>query len=134
MTVRFSRRLPAVVLTFALGAGQAGVCAGWMPTAEARMACCTEDGPCLMHESDSQDGPTRVVTQAEADRCCALSEQDDPSPSPTSPAFFTTLAVALSPVPQLLPEPEPHAGIARAAARIPAAHVPKHVLLSVFRV
>lgn len=134
MTVRFSRRLSAVLLTLALAAGQAGVCAGWMPTAEARMACCSDDGPCPMHKSDSEDGQTRVITQAGADRCCALSEQDDSSPSPTSPAFFVTLAVALSPVAVLLPPPDVHASIWRASVPIPTAHVRKHVLLSVFLV
>jgi hypothetical protein len=134
MTVRFSRGLSVVLLTLALAVGQAEVCAGWMPTPEARMACCSDDGPCPMHKSESQDGPTTVVTQAEADRCCAASEQDDSAPSPTSPAFFMTLAVALGPVAVLLPQPEAHASISRASVPIPTAHVPKHVLLSVFLV
>ena len=108
MTVRFSRRLSAVLLTLALAAGQAGVCAGWMPTPEERMACCSDDGPCPMHKSESEDGPTRDVTQAEADRCCAASEHEDSTPSQSYAGFFLTLAVALSPIPALLPEPEPH--------------------------
>jgi hypothetical protein len=133
--LRFGNRLAVVVLTLALVAGQAGVCAGWLPTPEARMACCSEEGPCPMHKSDSEDDHSkRVVSQAEADRCCAASERDDSAPSPTSPAFSVTLAVALSPVPALLPEPQPHASISRAAVPIPPGHVPKHVLLSVFLV
>jgi hypothetical protein len=134
MAVRFSRRLSVVLLTLALAAGQAGVCAGWMPTPEARMACCSDDGPCAMHKSDSEDGPTRVVSQAEADRCCAASEHEDSTPSPSNGAFFVTLAVALSPIPGLLPAPEAHADIWRASVPIPTGHVPKHVLLSVFLV
>lgn len=134
MTVGFSRRLSAVLLTVALAAGQAGVCAGWMASPEARMACCSDDGSCPMHKPESEDGSARVVTQAEADRCCAASEQDDSAPSPAGPAFVVTLAIALSPVPALLPEPESHASISRASLPRPPAHVPKHVLLSVFLV
>ena len=132
--MRFSRRVSVVLLTLALAAGQAGVCAGWMATPEARMACCSDDGPCPMHKSESEDGPTRVVTQAEADRCCAASEHEDSTPSQSNAAFFVTLAVALSPIPALLPEPEPHPDIWRAAVPISTAHVPKHLLLSVFLV
>ena len=134
MAVSLTRRLSAVLLTLALAAGHAGVCAGWMPTAEARMACCSDGGPCRMHESKSQDdGSVRVVSQAEADRCCVASGQDDSAPSPNV-AFLITLAAALPPIPALLPEPERHAGISHAAMRVPAAHVPKHLLLSVFLV
>ena len=122
------------VSALALAAGQAGVCAGWMATHEARMACCSDDGPCPMHRSESEDGPTRVVTQAEADRCCAASEHEDSTPSQSNAAFFVTLAVALSPIPGLLPAPEAHADIWRASVPIPASHVPKHLLLSVFLV
>ncbi len=135
MVVSFSRRLSAVLLALALVAGQAGVCAGWMPTPEARMACCSENGPCPMHKSDSEDdGSKRVVSQAEADRCCAASEHEDSTPSQSNAAFFVTLAVALIPVPGLLPAPEAHAEIWRASVPIPTGHVPKHVLLSVFLV
>jgi len=87
-----------------------------------------------MHKSESEDGPTRVVTQAEADRCCAASEDEDSAPSPTNVAFFVTLAVALGPIPARLPEPEAHRDIWRASVPMPTAHVAKHVLLSVFLV
>jgi hypothetical protein len=131
----FGRRLSTIFLALALVAGQAGACAGWMPTAEARMACCSEDGPCPMHKSDSEDdGSKRVVSQAEADRCCAASEHEDSTPSQSNAAFFVTLAVALSPIPGLLPAPEAHADIWRASVPIPTGHVPKYVLLSVFLV
>lgn len=98
------------------------------------MACCSDDGPCPMHKSELEDGPTRVVSQAEADRCCAASEHEDSTPSPSNAGFFLTLAVALSPIPALLPEPEPHPDIWRASVPLPASHVPKHLLLSVFLV
>ena len=88
-----------------------------------------------MHTSNSEDDESkRVVSQAEADGCCAASEQDDSAPSPAGPAFFVALTVALSPVPTLLPEPPSHASISRVPVPVPPAHVPKHVLLSVFLV
>jgi hypothetical protein len=132
MAVRFSRRLSVVLLTLALVAGQAGVCAGWMATPEARMACCSDGGLCPMHQSDSEDVPTRIVTQAEADRCCAASEREDSTPSQSNASFLLTLAVAVSPIPGLLPAPEAHVDVWRASVPIPTSHVPKHVLLSVF--
>lgn len=128
----FSDRLPAALLTLAIAVGQAGVCAGWMATPEARMACCADDGHCPMHESEH--GSTRVVTQAEADRCCALSEQDHSTSLPSSAPFFVSPGTVLSPVPALIAEPQAHVGLWRASVPIPAAHVPRHLLLSVFLV
>lgn len=129
------RRLSAALIALALAAGSPALCAGWLPTPEARMACCADDRPCPMHKSGSEDdGTPRVITQAEADRCCAASEQDDSSPSPSSIAFFTTLGAVLSPVPAVLPQPETHAKIWRASVQITTSHVPKHLLLSVFLV
>ena len=132
---RVANRLSVVFLTLAIAAGQAGVCAGWIATPEARMACCSDDGRCPMHKSGSEDDESnRMVSQAEADRCCAASEQDDSAPSPTGPAFSVTLAVALSPLPALLRQPECHVSMSRTSVPIPTAHVAKHVLLSVFLV
>ena len=131
----FSRRLSAALLSLALVAGQAGVCAGWMPTAEARMACCSDDGPCPMHKSESHDdGSNRVLTQAEADRCCAASEDEESAPSPSKAGLFVTLAVVVSPISALLPEPQSHATTSRPSVPVATPHVSKHVLLSVFLV
>ncbi|HUE85168.1 MAG TPA: hypothetical protein VMO26_03750 [Vicinamibacterales bacterium] len=88
-----------------------------------------------MHKSDSERGGSkRVVSQAEADRCCAASEQDDSAPSRSNLAFSVTLAVVLSPVPVLIPALEADADIWRASVPIPAARVAKHLLLSVILV
>jgi hypothetical protein len=86
-----------------------------------------------MHESESPD-ESSVPTQAEADRCCAASEQDDSSPAPFSLTSLATLGSVLSPLPAFLPEPDAHARVWRASIPIPATHVPKHLLLSVFLV
>ena len=132
---RFANRLSVAFLTVALVAGQAGVCAGWKGTPEARMACCSGDGPCPMHTSDSEDDEAnRVVSQADADSCCAASEQDDSTPSPSSAGFFVALGTVLSPVPALIPDPPAHVDLWRASVPGPTAHVPKHLLLSVFLV
>jgi hypothetical protein len=79
-------------------------------------------------------GTSRAVTQAEADRCCAASEQDDSAPSPSHGGFFVTPGMMLSPISVLLPEPEARTGVWRASAPIPTPHVAKHLLLSVFLV
>ena len=59
--VRLIQRLSACVLTLALIGGNAAVCAGWMPSPEARMACCADGGKCSVHQDDShRSGPRRV--------------------------------------------------------------------------
>src|SRR5690606_24111387 len=71
-----SRRLAALMLTALVGLGNAAVCAGWAPTAEARMACCSGDHPCPMHQGQQdRSGTTATLTQTQADTCCASSEQ-----------------------------------------------------------
>jgi hypothetical protein len=106
-----------------------------MPTAEARMACCIGDGSCPMHKSDSDEqGAKRVISQAEADRCCASSERDESAPS--SPSFVLTVALApvTSPAPLVVPQIGPELEAWRTVVPIPATHVSKHLLLSVLLV
>ena len=84
--LRFRRRLSAAVLAMVIATANGAVCAGWMPTPEARMACCSEGGACSMHKGESGSSATeRVLTQAQADNCCASSERENSSPS--SPTF-----------------------------------------------
>jgi hypothetical protein len=88
-----------------------------------------------MHESDSDEqGATRVITQVEADRCCASSERDESAPS--SPSFVLTVELALvtSAVPFVAPQLAPALEAWRTAVSIPAGHVSKHLLLSVLLV
>jgi hypothetical protein len=127
------RRLFAALIALAVAAGSPALCAGWMPTPEARMACCADHGSCPMHEPGSERvGTPHVLTQAEADDCCAASEPRESSPSPSSTAFVTAFGPVLSPVPALLAEPASLGKISRASVLIPITHVPKHLLLSVF--
>jgi len=64
---RLVQRLAALALAFGLVAGNAAaICAGWLPTPEARMACCADGVECPMHKGDSQrSGSARVLTQAQ---------------------------------------------------------------------
>jgi hypothetical protein len=134
--VRFVQRLAALALTFALTAGNAAVCAGWMPTPEARMACCADDGECPMHEGDShRSGLGRVLTQVQADSCCASSESKNSSQS--SPAFVVAITAAVLGAGTVVPAGVPALVLSdawRTTAPIHIAPVPRHVLLSVFLV
>ena len=130
------RRLSAVILAMGLLPGNAAVCAGWLATPEARMACCAEGGDCPMHKRDSQSsGSERVLTQAQADSCCAASDGENSSQS--SPSFVASITQAVLGTGIVLPSVTPALVLSdawRAVAPLPTAHVPKHVLLSVFLV
>ena len=87
-----------------------------------------------MHKGDShRSGSERVLTQAQADRCCALSEGKNSNlSSPTFVAVITSAVlgdgiVLLANIPALVLSDG-----WRTSAPIPVAPVPKHLLLSVF--
>jgi hypothetical protein len=134
--VRLVHRLAAFALTLGLMAGNAAVCAGWMPTPEARMACCADGVECPMHKGDSHSpGSARVLTQAQADSCCASAEGQNSNQS--NPSFVTAITAAVLGVGVVLPANIPALVLSdawRTSAPIPVAPVPKHVLLSVFLV
>src|SRR5688572_6937018 len=110
------------------------ICSGWMPTPEARMDCCADGCECPMHKGDSHgSGSERVLTQAEADSCCALS--DGKSSNQFSPTFVAVITAAVLGAGIDLPANVPAAVLSdgwRTSAPIPVAPVPKHLLLSVF--
>lgn len=130
------RRLSAAILTLVLVVGHIATCAGWAATPEARMACCAEGGVCPMHKSASHDStPQRVITQAQADSCCASSEREEPGPS--TPMFAATISSAVLGLAIVLPASVPALVVSdawRTAVPIRASSIPKHVLLSVFLV
>jgi hypothetical protein len=121
---------------FGLMAGNVAVCAGWLPTAEARMACCADEAECPMHKGDShRSGSERVLTQAQADSCCAAAEGRNSNQS--NPSFVTAITAAVLGVGVVLPANVPALVLSnarRTSAPIPIAPVPKYVLLSVFLV
>ena len=132
--VRLVQRFAAVVLTFALVAGNAALCAGWKPTPEARMACCVDGAECPMHKGNShRSGSERALTQAQADSCCASSEGKNSNQS----TFVAAITAAVLGDGIILPAHVPAlvlSGAWRISAPIPVAPVPKHLLLSVFLV
>jgi len=130
----FSRRLAGIVLSLALAASNLGLCAGWQATPEARMACCSTMGNCPMHKSDSPSGSKGILTQADADRCCAVSEEGDSTPSAPGFSLSAPIALVANPVPSLEPAATVNLAAWGALASLPAAHVPKHLLLSVLLV
>lgn len=130
------RPAAAVLAALAFVALQAGtICQGWQRTAEARMACCAEGGGCAMHEPATSEAAAGVVTQADADRCCAASESDDSSAPSAAFAQSIPSAVLGTTAPSL---DVPPSGILEMRRRLiapsPPGRVSKHVLLSVFLV
>jgi hypothetical protein len=134
--VRLVQRLAALALAFGLMAGNVAICAGWLPTPEARMACCAEGRECPMHRGDSHhSGSGRVLTQGQADSCCASSEAQNSNQS--NPSFVTAITAAVLGVGVVVPSNVRALVLSdawRTSAPIPIAPVPKHVLLSVFLV
>ena len=131
--VTLGRRVSALVLTLALVAGHAALCAGWAATPEARMACCAEEAACPMHKSDSSGSDRGGLSQAHADSCCAFSERDASAPS--LPMLAVAISAAVAGTPIKLPAETPALVLSdawRSVAPLPAGSVPKHVLLSVF--
>lgn len=129
------RRTAAVVVALTLAAPGWAECAGWQASPEARMACCVGSGDCPMHGSAEPGARSeRVVTQAQADSCCAASGADDSTPP--AGAFSVSLSAALVPstLSTLAPIMAPPASLAawRTSVPLPLGHVPKHVLLAVF--
>jgi hypothetical protein len=111
------------------------VCAGWLATPEARMACCADGQTCPMHKSDADDtASARVISQAEADSCCAASEKDSSAPSPSTFVLNVSLAIVPSPVHMVVAATAVQPDAWRTLTPLPTTHVPKHLLLSVFLV
>jgi len=131
------QRLAALALAFGLVAGNAvAICAGWLPTPEARMACCADGVECPMHKGDSRSSASqRVLTQAQADGCCSAAERQNSNQS--NPSFVTAITAAVLGVGVVLPANVPALVLSdawRTSVPIPIAQIPKHVLLSVFLV
>ena len=89
-----------------------------------------------MHAGKSQDsGSDRLLTQVEADSCCASSEREDSSRS--TPTFAAAISFAILGPGVVLPTIVPALVLSddwRTFSPIPTGPVPKHVLLSVFLV
>jgi len=128
----FKFRAVVAMAIVTLVAANLSLCAGWQLTSEARVACCADEVGCPMHHSRSQDSK-RVVTQTEADSCCAVSEQRHSSAPNASFVLFAPLAVTVGAVPTLTALAASTA-VAVFNPPLKASSVPKHLLLSVLLV
>jgi hypothetical protein len=128
-----SRRLSAAFLTLTVLLGNAGVCAGWMPSAQARMACCTDEAQCPMHKRGSSPrAHHHDVSQEAADACCTMSEGE---PAHSSPVFTVVIPSAVLRVETVLPAETPARALRDAWREpVPLGSTPKYVLFSVFLV
>lgn len=100
------------------------------------MACCSKGDACPMHDGEShRTGSGRVITQSQADSCCAASEREDSrQPGPTVAATITTAVLGtVTAAPDSVPARVLSDGW-RTQVPIPTPQIPKHVLLSVFLV
>ena len=127
-------RLPALLVTLVLSAGNMTTCAGWMATPEARMSCCSGGLACPMHADSHNPSSPRTVSQAEADSCCAASERDDAAPPESTFVLAVSLGLVTSTVEDVVPHTTIHPDSWRTLVPVPATHVPKHLLLSVLLV
>jgi len=85
------------MMVLVLVGGHLAKCQGWLTTAEARMACCANEQECPMHKAGRHSsGSRQLVSQSDADRCCATSEHGESMP--TSVKAFTVDGLALIPI------------------------------------
>jgi hypothetical protein len=125
------KRVATIVCVLTLAQGAVAVCAGWQSTPEERLDCC-QDAACPLHHHD-EAVPGASVTQSAADDCCALSSSPESGPSAVAFAPIITLAVLRS-LPPSVVTLAPAPLLFSLDAPSPPAHVPKHLLLSVFLV
>lgn len=127
------RHLASLVAVLALSAGNLAACTGWASTPEARMSCCAADPECPLHDADSPAAVvTTVVSQEQADSCCAVSEGRDSNLPTTAFVPPAPLGLASGPLPALVSAPQSPAPTALALLPFPRSAVPTHLLLSVF--
>lgn len=127
------KRAVSAMLFVLLFAGDFVVCAGWQASPEARMACCENGTACPMrHAGEAGNNTKTALTQSDADRCCASSEQHESAPSGL--AFVPMVALTPAPV-RFSPMTwftQRSFGAWEPAIPPPSSHVPIQVLLSVF--
>jgi hypothetical protein len=129
-------RLAALVAIMTLALGSWVQCAGWQRTAAERMACCAHERQCPMRHSTPPGGRvgSTILTQAQADSCCARSERNPSTPSNSSHAGTVALVVLST----LVSVPPPDAPRVHEAWRIvipvSVSTIPRHLVLSVFLV
>jgi hypothetical protein len=120
-----------LALALATAAGNLAGCAGWQPSAEARMACCADEAACPMHGAGGGDrNAGRHISQTDADACCASSEGDDGNLSST---YVLPAAESLTTLPAGECGPAVQTAVRRREP-LPPRSVPRHLLLSILLV
>ena len=130
------KRVLAASIGLMLTAGPSAVCAAMSPTSEARMACCTGNDKCPMHDGAAPDSNSHhQPSQSQVDQCCVASERENPHQSmPMSVGVVPTPALDAS---VLLPTDIPalvRTDAWRTTTPLRVTHVPRHLLLAVFLV
>ena len=124
------------MLTLLVTAGNLAVCAGWQGTAAARMACCAGPDGCPMHAHGADDptgSTTSVLSQAQADACCASSsDSGDTTPTPHGLAWSWAPPIIAFTLADVAPAMRREPGRAHASRPPPVRSVPRHLLLAVF--
>lgn len=129
------RRLIAIAAVVMVTVTNLPVCAGWQATPEARMDCCADETNCPMHQPEShKSGSKRLVSQREADACCAVSQQTHSAKSGSVFVLSASSALALSAVPFIAPPAQPTVHPSGTLDSSPISSVAKHLLLSVLLV
>jgi hypothetical protein len=127
-------RLAAIAVLIVLSTSAWAQCAGWQSTAEARMECCAQEEQCPMHAATGGSISHKLVTQTDADTCCALSGRAPSTPSSPSQVTPVVLAAVSTPAAVVLPDLTPLPDRWQALVPITVIPVPRHLLLSVFLV
>lgn len=132
----FLRRMLAATIGLMIMAGPIALCAAVSPTSEARMACCTGNDNCPMHDGAAPNSTSHhQPSQSHADQCCVASERETPHQSmPMSVGVLPTPALDAS---VLLPPDVPalvRTDAWRTTTPLRVTHVPRHLLLAVFLV
>lgn len=133
---RWPTRFPALLVVFALLMNTWVQCVASVSTPEARMACCTDEDPCPMHQN-GRDGASSTdsrVNQAQADACCASAEPWPSTPSSTSHIATFTFAFQSTVLSADLVDIATVRQGCRDVSAISATRVPRHLLLSVLLV
>jgi hypothetical protein len=133
--VHMARRLAAALIVFALFGVSVAPCAGWESTAQARHDCCVE-GQCPGQvNADGHPGShPGDVTQAQADQCCATSEQQNQQRSAQFAGATSLLLPPLESVVVAAADIKPPERTDPIAVPVPSPAARLHLLFSVFLV
>jgi hypothetical protein len=126
-------RFAALTMVLVLVGGHLAECPGWLATAEARMACCANEQECPMHKAGQHSsGSRQLVSQSDADRCCATSERGESMPTSVKANAVDGPALIPTSLSGVLVSPATWFDNPIERVSGPPASRSRHVLLSVF--